>query len=58
MEEKSQCNMNATCENCEHVRNCLNGKYCTLADRYVEYLTVPVCETDGLFENQINKKNK
>lgn len=51
MEEKSQCNMNATCESCKHIRNCLNGKYCTLADRYVEYQDVPVCETDALFEN-------
>lgn len=48
--ERGGWNMNATCENCEHILNCLNGKYCTLTGRYVEYQDVPVCETDAIFE--------
>lgn len=42
--------MNRTCEVCKHIRNCLNGKYCTLVGKYVEYRDFPVCGTDAIFE--------
>lgn len=44
--------MNKTCEVCKHIRNCLNGKYCTLVGKYVEYQNVPICETGRLKKKQ------
>lgn len=47
---KGSGHMNDICKSCGHIRNCLNGMYCTLAGIYVEYQNVPICETDGLFD--------
>lgn len=49
--EKGGWDMNATCESCKHIRNCINGRFCTLVRRYVEYRDFPVCETDAIFVN-------
>lgn len=35
------------CSRCPHRRNCINGLYCTLTGRYVQYDTIPPCTAQG-----------
>lgn len=48
---KGGMDMNTTCVSCGHAINCINGKFCTLVHKYIEYCDEPVCETDALFES-------
>ena len=37
---------NPFCLSCRQSYNALNGRYCTLLNRYVEHASVPPCSTD------------
>ncbi|MBR3626783.1 MAG: hypothetical protein IKN48_10705 [Bacteroidaceae bacterium] len=42
--EKKRCN--DTCAVCASAHNSINGRYCQLLKRYVEYAKVPPCTTN------------
>lgn len=50
--------MNDICKNCEHIRNCINGKFCILAGKYVEYAKIQICETSEFFDKNEKTNNK
>lgn len=37
--------MRSFCADCRHALNALNGRYCAMLNRYVEYATTPPCST-------------
>lgn len=37
---------NPTCAKCPHAYNQLNGRYCNLLKRNVEYAKVPLCKAN------------
>jgi hypothetical protein len=36
---------NFTCSKCEKATNSINGRYCRVLKRYVQYARKPICET-------------
>lgn len=39
--------MNTECKACPNARNCLNGMYCTVLGRYVQYGRTAGCTING-----------
>lgn len=37
--------MRSFCADCQYALNALNGRYCAMLNRYVEYATTPPCST-------------
>ena len=41
--------MNPKCNGCDQPRKCVNGSYCTKAERYIEHRTDQPCALKGRF---------
>lgn len=43
--------MNQKCNGCDQLRKCVNGSYCTKAERYIEHRTDQPCAPKGRFSS-------